>query len=133
MQKTQECLLESKEAVSREGNLVFYPALRGSQMCPPRQQGREDLFPGSGKGLQQAKSSTTDWVGWGWVSNVIVPKVPREGGACPVSTQQDPAVSGREAAREISRASGPSASSLPAGPGVCYSTAWLWSCLPPET
>lgn len=65
-------------------------------MCPPWQQGRKDLFPGSGKGLQQAKSSTTDWVGWGWVSNVIGPKVPHEGGACPVSTQQDPAVSGRE-------------------------------------
>lgn len=123
MQKTQECLLESKEAASREGNLVFYPALRGSQMCPHRQQGREDLFPGSGKGLQQAKSSTTDWVGWGWVSNVIVPKVPREGGACPVSTQQDPAVSGREAAREISRAS------VIQRPLCKLSPSWAWCVL----
>lgn len=66
---------------SREGNLVSTLPF-GVHRCVPWQQGREDLFPGSGKGLQQAKSSTTDWVGWGWVSNVIVPQARlREGPA----------------------------------------------------
>lgn len=62
-------------------------------------------------------------MGWGWVSNVIGPKVPHEGGACPVSTQQDPAVSGREAAREISRAS------VIQRPLCKLSPSWAWSVL----
>lgn len=74
MQKTQECLLERKEAGGME---TWYSTLPfGVHRCVPWQQGREDLFPGSGKGLQQAKNSTTDWVGRGWVSNVIFPKGP---------------------------------------------------------
>lgn len=61
MQKTQECLLERKEAVGRG---TWYSTLPYEvHRCVLWQQGREDLFPGSGKGLQQAKSSTTDWVG----------------------------------------------------------------------
>lgn len=103
-------------------------------MCPPRLQGREDLFPGSGKGLQQSKSSTTDW--GGGVSNVIVQKAPREGGACPVSTQQDPAVSGREAVREISRASviqWPLCKLSPSRAWCVLQYSLALSCLPPET
>lgn len=133
MQKTRECLLERREAVGRGTWLSPLPF--GVHRCVLWQQGREDLFLGSGKGLQQAKSSTADWVGWEWVSNVIVPKAPHEGEAFPVSTQQDPDVLGREAVRESARASMTQwplcKLSLQAGPRGCYNTAWLWSCLPP--
>lgn len=135
MQKTQECFLERKEAVGMEtwdSTLPF-----GVHRCVPWQQGREDLFPGSGKGLQQARSSTTNWVGWGVGQQCHRSEGPSGGGACPVSTQQDPDMSEREAARESSKASmvqWPLCKlSLPARPSVCYRTARLWSCLPPET
>lgn len=134
MQKTQECLLERREAVGRGTWLSPLPF--GVHRHVPWQQGREDLFLGSGKGLQQAKSSTADWVGWEWVSNVIFPKAPHGGGASPVNTQQDPDVLGREAVRESARASMTQwplcKLSLQAGPRGCYNTAWIWSCLPPR-
>lgn len=74
MQKTQECLLERREAVGR-GTWVSPPTLWGSQVRPlaagqgrPRERGVDD---------EQSAVPLTG-VGWGWVSNVVVPKAPPE-------------------------------------------------------
>lgn len=100
MQKTQECLLERKEAVGR--GTWFSPLPFGVHGCVPWQQGREDPQE---RGFG-AKSSTTDlgWEGGGSAMSSFQRPLLKEG-PCPVSAQQDPDMLGREAVRESCRVS----------------------------
>lgn len=86
---------------SGEGNLVLSLALWGLLMCPlaARQERPQE------RGFR-AKSSTTD-SGWdgGRSAMSSFQRPLLKDGSCPVSTQQDPDVLGREAVRESCRAS----------------------------
>lgn len=108
--------------------------LGGHRCVPPGCRAEKTCFLAQERGFNNQRA--VPMTGWGGVSNVIVQKAPREGGACPVSTQQDPAVSGREAVREISRASviqWPLCKLSPSRAWCVLQYSLALSCLPPET
>lgn len=120
----QEYLLERKEAVGRGTSFSPLP-FWGSLMCPlaARQERPQE------RGFR-AKSSTTDsgCDGGGSAMSSFQRPLLKEG-SCPVSTQQDPDVLGREAVRESCRAGmtrWPLCKLSDPAPqmGLVYATAW---------
>lgn len=127
-----------REKRQRGGELGFLPCPLGFTDVSPGSRAEKTCFLAQERGFNKQRAvPLTGWAGVGQQCHRSTG--PSEGGACPVSTQQDPDVLGWEEARESSRTSTiqwPCASFL-SQLGLVWATAQLGSgpaCLPrPDT